>query len=146
MIAPLIPYAGLFATAFVAATLLPAQSEVVLTAMLVSGRYDPILLFLAATAGNTLGSLANWLLGRFFEHFRDRRWFPFGGRAVEKAEHWYAKWGKWSLLLSWAPIIGDALTFAAGLMRTPLPLFLLLVLLAKGGRYLALMAAIHNFY
>ena len=142
MIAAIAPYAGLFVTAFVAATLIPAQSEAVLTAMVVSGRYQPVLLFIAATAGNTLGSLVNWLLGRFCEQLRGRKWFPFKAEAIEKAQRWYSRWGKWSLLLSWAPIIGDALTFAAGLLRTPLAVFLPLVLLAKGGRYLAVMTVV----
>ena len=142
MITAIAPYAGLFVAAFVAATLIPAQSEVLLTAMVVSGRYELVLLFLAATAGNTLGSLVNWLLGRFCEHLRGRKWFPFKAEAIEKAQRWYARWGKWSLLLSWAPIIGDGLTFAAGLLRIPLTVFLPLVLLAKGGRYLAVMIAV----
>lgn len=146
MISFVAPYAGLFFAAFVAATLLPAQSEILLSAMAASGRYDPLLLFIAATAGNTFGSLSNWLLGRFFEQLRDRRWFPFKASAIEKAERWYAKWGKWSLLLSWAPIIGDPLTLAAGLMRTPLRIFLPLVVLAKGGRYLALLALVNYYY
>ena len=70
------PYAGLFAIAFMAATVVPAQSEIVLGAMLLSGRYDTVLLLATATAGNTLGSCVNWLLGRFVEHFQDSRWFP----------------------------------------------------------------------
>lgn len=137
-IASCAPYAGLFATAFLAATLLPAQSELLLGAMLVSHRYDTALLLASATAGNTLGSAMNWLLGRFVEHLRDSRWFPVKRQALERAERWYARWGKWSLLLSWAPIVGDALTLAAGLMRTRLAVFLPIVLLAKGGRYLAI--------
>ncbi|MFZ5703829.1 MAG: YqaA family protein [Pseudomonadota bacterium] len=138
------PYLALFAVAFVAATLLPAQSEALLVAMVINGLFDPQLLLLAATTGNTLGSVANWILGRFTERFRDRRWFPFSASAIERAERWYGRWGKWSLLLSWAPIFGDALTFAAGLMRTPLKFFLPLVLVAKGGRYLILIAASHG--
>lgn len=136
------PYAGLFAIAFLAATLLPAQSELLLGAMLVSGRYDTALLLASATAGNTLGSVVNWLLGRFVEHFRDSRWFPVKRQALVRAERWYARWGKWSLLLSWAPVVGDALTLAAGLMRIRLAIFLPIVLVAKGGRYLVIAAAV----
>lgn len=136
------PYAGLFTTAFLAATLLPAQSELLLGVMLVSGRYDVALLLASATAGNTLGSVMNWLLGRFVEQFRDRRWFPVRRQSLERAERWYARWGKWSLLLSWAPLVGDALTLAAGLMRTRLAVFLPIVVVAKGGRYLVIAAAV----
>jgi membrane protein YqaA with SNARE-associated domain len=129
------PFAALFATAFLAATLLPAQSELLLGYLLVSGQQSWILLLAVATAGNVLGSIVNWLLGRSIERFRNRPWFPVDAKALERAERAYARWGKWSLLLSWVPIIGDPLTLVAGLLRTPFPTFLGLVLLAKGGRY-----------
>lgn len=144
-LASIAPYIGLFAVAFIAATILPAQSEVAFAGMLVAGEYNPLLLLLSATAGNTLGALTNWLLGRFIEHFRHRKWFPFSEVAIERAKRWYARWGKWSLLLSWAPIIGDVLTLAAGILRLRLPVFLCLVILAKGGRYLAILIALWLF-
>lgn len=139
------PYAGLFAISFLAATIVPAQSELILGAMLLSGRYDPVLLLVTATAGNTLGSCVNWLLGRFVEHFRESRWFPVTPAQLARAEEWYAKWGRWSLLLSWVPAIGDGLTLAAGILRTPFSIFFVLVLIAKGGRYLALAGALGMF-
>ena len=141
MLVSLAPYIGLFATAFVAATLLPAQSEALLATMTLGGRYSAAALFAAATAGNVLGSLLNWWLGRYCLHFRDRRWFPFKAETIDKSQRWYARWGQWSLLLAWAPIVGDPLTFAAGLMRTPLKTFLPLVIVAKAGRYLLVILA-----
>jgi membrane protein YqaA with SNARE-associated domain len=143
IVAALAPYLGLFVTAFLAATVLPAQSELLFTAMTLSGRFDPAWLVVAATAGNTLGSVVNWMMGRFVTQFSGRRWFPFDAAAIEKAEAFYARWGKWSLLLSWTPVIGDVLTFSAGVMRMPVVPFVCLVTTAKGGRYLALLAAIH---
>jgi len=134
-------YVGLFLAALIAATLLPAQSEAVLVGLIISGRYSLALLLLAATMGNVLGSLINWLLGRQIERFRDRRWFPVSDRALTRAETFYARYGRWSLLLSWAPVIGDPLTLVAGLLRERLGPFLLLVTIAKFGRY-ALLAAI----
>ncbi len=133
-------YAGLFASAFVAATLLPAQSEAVLAGLLIDGRYPVLMLLAVASAGNVLGAVINWLLGRGLERFRDRAWFPVKGAAFEKAQRWYQRYGKWSLLASWAPFIGDPLTVAAGVMREPLPVFVLLVTLAKVGRYIVLAA------
>ncbi len=121
IIASGMPYVGLFGIAFLAATIVPAQSELAVGAMLLSGRYDTALVLISATAGNTFGAVTNWLLGRFAERFRDRPWFPIGPASLTKATGWYSKWGKWSLLLSWAPIIGDALTVAAGLLRAPFP-------------------------
>lgn len=132
--------AGLFAVAFVAATILPAQSEVTLVGLLVLGKQSPILLVIVATIGNVLGSVTNWLLGRWIEHYRHRRWFPVSESALDRATGWYRRWGRWSLLLSWTPIGGDALTVAAGVLREPFWSFLVLVTIAKAGRYIVLAA------
>lgn len=127
-------YLFLAGSAFVAATLLPFYSEVVLVALLMRGG-DPFWLFVAATVGNTLGAVVNWYLGRFLLRFEDRRWFPFRPHQVHRAQAWFLKYGKWSLLMSWLPVGGDALTFYAGVMRVPIGLFLLLTAVGKGFRY-----------
>ena len=129
-------YWGIFLTAFVAATLLPAQSELALSGLLLAGKQPAWALIVVASVGNVLGSVVNWLMGRYAHRFSDRRWFPVKGENLVKAERWYRKYGRWSLLLSWAPVIGDPLTLAAGLLREPLCSFVLLVALAKTGRYL----------
>ncbi|QGZ29093.1 YqaA family protein [Stutzerimonas stutzeri] len=133
-------YLGLFIAAFAAATLIPAQSETVLVGLLLGSDFSPSTLVWVATCGNVLGSLVNWLLGRSIERLRHKRWFPVSPRQLEKAQRSYHRYGRWSLLLSWVPIIGDPLTVVAGTLREPLWSFLLLVTLAKGGRYLLLAA------
>ena len=133
-------YIGLFVAALGAATLLPMQSEAVLVGMLLSDRYVVSSLLAVATVGNVLGSALNWLLGRSVERFRHKRWFPVSESKLEKAQQSYLRYGRWSLLLSWVPIIGDPLTVVAGVMREPLWSFLLIVTLAKGMRYLVLTA------
>jgi membrane protein YqaA with SNARE-associated domain len=130
--------AGLFLAALGAASILPMQSEPVLVALLLLAEQPAWLLVLVASVGNTLGSCLNWLLGRWIEHYRDRRWFPVKPAQLDKAEAWYRRWGKWSLLLSWAPIVGDPLTVIAGVLREPFWVFLVLVAIAKTGRYVAL--------
>lgn len=137
-------YAGLFATALIAASILPMQSEAALVALLLSG-YSPWALLIVASIGNVLGSVINWLLGRGIERFRGRRWFPANEAALDRAQGWYQRYGKWSLLLSWAPVIGDPLTVIAGVMREPLPVFLLLVTIAKVARYAVLTVATLGF-
>lgn len=134
-------YVGLFLAALGAATLLPMQSEAVLVGMLLSGHYTVATLLLVATLGNVLGSLLNWMLGRSVERFRHKRWFPVSEAKLEKAQRFYLRYGRWSLLLSWVPIIGDPLTMVAGVMREPLWSFLLIVSFAKGMRYLLVTAA-----
>ncbi|QEE47971.1 DedA family protein [Rhizobium sp. WL3] len=133
-------YLGLFLAAFLAATIVPAQSEAVLVGLILAGDQPVLLLFLVATTGNVLGSVVNWLLGRFIEHFRHRPWFPVSQDKLARAEAWYRRFGIWSLLLSWVPIIGDPLTVVAGVLRTPFPTFLVLVTIAKAGRYAVLAA------
>ncbi len=141
----LLPLLGLFAVAFAAATVFPAQSEAALVALLVLGGQSPVLLVVVATIGNVLGSVTNWLLGRWIEHFRHRPWFPVSERSLARATGWYRRWGRWSLLLSWAPIGGDALTVAAGILREPFWSFLLLVTVAKAARYIVLAAITLGF-
>lgn len=131
-------YLGLFFAAFAAATLVPAQSEAVLVSLLLNGSLTPWILLAVATAGNVLGSVVNWLLGLSIEHFRHKRWFPASERRLDQAQQAYRRYGRWSLLLSWVPVIGDPITVMAGVLREPLWSFLLLVSLAKGGRYLIL--------
>jgi len=131
--------AGLFGIAFVAATILPAQSEAALVGLQLAG-YPAALLVLVAGIGNTLGAVVNWVIGRGVERYRDRRWFPVSGAALDRATGWYRRWGRWSLLLSWAPIGGDALTVAAGVLKEPLWSFVALVAIAKFGRYAVLSA------
>jgi membrane protein YqaA with SNARE-associated domain len=131
-------FLGLFAAAFGAATILPLQSEAALTALLLAGSQPAWALIAVASAGNIAGSSLNWVLGRFIERFRHVRWFPVKAAALKRAQDWYARYGKWSLLLSWAPVIGDPLTVAAGLMRENFAVFFTLVAIAKIGRYLAL--------
>ena len=133
-------YLGLFLSALGAATLLPLQSESVLVALLLGEAYPLWALLAVATCGNVLGSLLNWLLGRYLEHFRHRRWFPVSDARLQQAQLWYTRYGRWSLLLSWVPVIGDPLTLVAGVMRERLWIFLPIVSLAKGGRYLVLAA------
>ena len=137
-------YGGLFLAAFTAATLLPAQSEALVVGLLLTD-YAPWLVLAVASVGNVLGSVVNWFLGRGIELFRGRRWFPASPAALARAEGWYRRYGRWSLLLAWAPIIGDPLTVVAGVLRETFLVFLLLVSIAKIGRYLILAAATLGF-
>ncbi|ACQ93428.1 SNARE associated Golgi protein [Tolumonas auensis DSM 9187] len=131
-------YAGLFFVALLSASILPLQSEAVLVGLLLSETHPVWLLLAVASTGNVLGSLVNWYLGKYLQHFQHRRWFPVKPDQLDKASRWYQKYGKWSLLLSWVPIIGDPLTVIAGVLREPFVPFLLLVTVAKVSRYLVL--------
>jgi membrane protein YqaA with SNARE-associated domain len=132
-------YLGLFVTAFISATIFPMQSEAVFLAAIYSGKYSVLLLLMTATLGNTLGAGVNWWLGQRIEKFRDRKWFPANETQMTRAQDWYKRWGRWSLLLAWLPFGGDALTVVAGIMREPLPSFLAIVGVGKFVRYLGVM-------
>ena len=134
-------YLILFLSAFGAATILPFYSEVVLIGLLVAAPESWFLLWLTASIGNTLGAWVNWAIGKYMLHYKEKKWFPFKGRALDAAQRWFQKYGVWSLLLAWAPIGGDAITFIAGVMRVKLGVFLLLTLIGKSLRYLILVGA-----
>lgn len=134
----MISYLLLFGASLLAATIMPFSSEVILFTLLRQGE-SPWLLVLAATCGNTLGALVNWFLGRYLLHYRNRRWFYFSGEQLEKMQRWFNKYGVWSLLLSWLPLCGDALTCIAGIMKVPMSHFLPLVALGKGLRYVVIL-------
>ena len=127
-------YGSLFIVAFLAATILPAQSEAGLAALILASPVSVALLVATASLGNVLGSMVNWYLGRGISRFTGKRWFP-AYTQLSRATSWYGRYGRWSLLLSWVPIIGDPLTVVAGIMREPLLRFLLIVGIAKTGRY-----------
>ena len=133
--------AGLFLSALLAATVVPAQSEAVFVGLLYLGGTEPLLLLAVASLGNTLGSVVNWGLGRAVNRYRGRRWFPVPERQLASAERWFARYGPASLLLSWVPFIGDPLTVAAGVLRVPFLTFLAIVGFAKTARYAAVMLA-----
>ncbi|BBK33371.1 membrane protein YqaA with SNARE-associated domain [Stella humosa] len=128
---------SLFLAAFLAATILPLPSEAGLAALLAAGIGPPALLVVVATAGNVLGSVVNWLLGRLAARFRDRPWFPVDARRMQRAEAWFRRWGVWTLLLAWVPVIGDPLTLVAGMLGVRWWAFLILVTIGKASRYVA---------
>lgn len=128
-------YLSLFISAFAVATILPAQSEALL-AYQVSISPDAVVQLIAvATLGNVLGATFNWCLGRLTENLRAKKWFPVNEKQLQKAERFYGRYGRYSLLLSWVPIIGDPITIVAGILREPLLSFVLLVTIAKCARY-----------
>ena len=124
-------YAGLFALSFLAATILPAQSEFGLAGLILSDDYSVAMLIVVASVGNTLGAVVNWVIGRYINQLQDKKWSPATPAQVDKATGWYHKYGRWSLLLSWAPFVGDPLTLAAGVLREPFWSFFILVAVAK---------------
>lgn len=126
----------LFISSFIAATLLPMGSELALYTLLQRG-FDPAVLVLVATVGNTAGATLNWVLGKYLQRLQERRWFYFSREQVVKAQSYFQRFGKYSLLLSWLPLAGDLLTLAAGIFNVRLAPFLILVGAGKLLRYLA---------
>lgn len=136
---------ALFVSAFTSATLLPGTSEAALAALLAFGTVPVATAVTVATLGNTLGSLVNWAIGRFLARYRDHPRFPVSGAQRERFQRWYDRWGVWTLLLSWVPVVGDPLTVVAGLMRAPLRWVIPIVIVAKAGRYMAVAGIVGVF-
>jgi len=128
-------YLTLFTVSFLAATLLPLGSEALLVYD-VSKNYSLVLLWTFATLGNTLGSMLNYLLGLKGEAYLEKKGHLSVAK-MEKVRGYFAKYGGGTLLLSWVPIIGDPLTFIAGVLRYNFKYFTVIVFVAKGLRYAA---------
>jgi membrane protein YqaA with SNARE-associated domain len=129
-------YLSLFIISFLAATILPFSSELTLAGLIATSNYDNIFLLIVASLGNILGSVVNWILGFYSRNLSKKKWFPFKDEQIEKSSKWFNKFGRWSLLFAWVPIIGDPLTLAAGLLGVKFIEFLILVSIGKVGRYL----------
>ena len=129
-------YLSLFIISFLAATILPFSSELTLAGLIATSSYNNLLLLIVASLGNVLGSVVNWILGFYSRNLSTKRWFPFKDEQIEKSSKWFNKFGRWSLLFAWVPIIGDSLTLAAGLLRIRFIEFLVLVTIGKVSRYI----------
>ena len=134
----LISYFQLLLISFLAATILPLSSELVLTTMLLTDTFNKFLLLVIASFGNILGSSVNWYLGKKILIFKNKNWFPASEKQIVKCEIYFKKYGIWSLLFAWVPIIGDPLTIVAGMLRVKFYTFLLLVSISKISRYIFL--------
>ena len=129
-------YLSLFVISFLAATILPFSSEFTLAGLIATSNYDNLLLLIVASFGNTLGSVVNWVLGFYSRNLITKKWFPFKETQIERSSKWFSKFGKWSLLFVWVPIIGDPLTLVAGLLKVRFIDFIILVAIGKVSRYL----------
>lgn len=132
---------GLGLSAFLAATVLPLSSELVLSALLIAGE-NPIVILTIATIGNVLGSIVNYVIGRWGADTILHRWFKLSSAQTDKAEQHFNRYGRWSLLFAWVPIIGDPLTFIAGILKVNLGIFILFVTIGKASRYWIISQAI----
>ena len=129
-------YLSLFFISFLAATILPFSSELSLAGLISTSNFNNSLLLIAASLGNILGSIVNWFIGFYSRNLITKKWFPFKETQIERSSKWFSKFGKWSLLFAWLPIVGDPLTFVAGLLRVRFLDFIILVAIGKVSRYL----------
>ena len=124
------------------ATIIPFGSEAYFITLLSLEKYNHFILFVVASVGNVLGSLFNWICGFYINFFIKKSWFPINNKIIDRGNKLFKKYGKWSLLISWFPLIGDPITFAAGTLRYPIIPFLVWVSIGKVGRYLIIYLSI----
>ena len=136
-------YLYLLLISFISATILPMGSEAFLL-YTISINLNLYLLFLIATFGNSFGSILNYWLGLKGEEYLLSHKMVKKDKIL-KGKKFFDKYGGWSILMSWLPIIGDPLTFVAGMLKYDLKKFIVLVVLAKGGRYLFLILSYQFF-
>lgn len=131
----------LFITAFISATLFPLGSEAVLLYYASQEEYAVLTLLLVASVGNTLGSLLNWYIGRYVYQFGQGRWRWLSDGKHRKITGWFTKYGWWSVLFCWLPVVGDGIALVSGALKMPLTLFLPMVFIGKGARYAVVLYA-----
>lgn len=130
-------FLGMFVAAFLAATILPLSSEILLSSLLLAD-LNPVVLVLTATLGNVLGSIVNYFIGFYGGDWIRRDWLKISDAQFEQTRVRYEGFGRWSLLLAWVPVIGDPLTVVAGVLKISFGWFLLLVSVGKFLRYLVI--------
>ena len=135
-------YLSLLTVSFMVATIVPFGSEVYFATLLSLGKYNNFLLLVSASVGNVLGSVFNWICGYYINYFIKKSWFPIKKDKIKKGTDIFNKYGKWSLLLSWVPFVGDPITFVAGTLRFSFIPFIILVSIGKIGRYLVIYVSI----
>jgi membrane protein YqaA with SNARE-associated domain len=128
-------YITLFTSSFLSSTILPGHSELTLTVFIFLNKLPVTNLVLVASLGNILGSILNWYLGFNFTKLKEKKWFPLNETKLQKSIIWFSSYGKYCLLLSWVPILGDPLTLVAGILRIRLFTFIIFVSIAKVSRY-----------
>lgn len=128
-------YFIVFIVSFLSATILPLGSEGLLVYYAQQSASSLVGLWLWASVGNTLGALTNWYLGRYLVRFENKKWFPVSQKSRQKAEKFFNRYGYWSLLFTWLPLIGDAIALVAGVLHTQKRYFLPFVFVGKAARY-----------
>ena len=128
-------YFQLLLFSFLAATILPFSSEILLSTMYMTGSFQTLNLLVIASLGNISGSIVNWYLGKKINLYQKKKWFPVSSDRLKKSEYYFQKYGLWSLLLSWVPIIGDPITLFAGILNVRFQIFVILVSISKISRY-----------
>ena len=133
-------YLSLFVVSFLSATIFPASSELTLIGLISMKEYNTFSLLSAASLGNIMGSSLNWFLGFYLLKYINKKWFPFSQDQINRASSWFKRFGIWSLLFAWLPLVGDPLTLIAGILRIKFIFFIILVATGKILRYLVLIS------
>lgn len=135
---------ALFLACFLAATVLPFSSEALLLAMAL-GSWGTVPLLLTASIGNTMGGLTNYGIGRWFPEGRLMRWFKVDPAKAQRWNSLVRRYGVWSALLCWLPVVGDPIAIALGLFRARFWPVTLLMFIGKAARYAVLLAAVRGW-
>jgi len=141
----LLDYFLVLMVSFLSATILPLGSEGLLLYYANDALLSVFFLWFWASLGNTLGGVTNWWLGRYLVRYEHKKWFPVSAKARQKAERFFNRYGVWSLLFTWLPVVGDGIALVSGVLRTPLRYFLPLVLAGKAARYALILWGQHLF-
>jgi membrane protein YqaA with SNARE-associated domain len=132
-------YLGLFVASFLAATVVPFSSELVFSAMVLGGKLDPWVCVFVATAGNWLGGMTSYGLGRFGKIDWIEKYLKIDKAKVDNFIVKFQKYGSWSVFFSFLPFIGDVIAVAVGFLRGRWWIVAPIMLLGKLFRYIVWM-------
>jgi membrane protein YqaA with SNARE-associated domain len=134
-------YIGLFAAAFLAATVIPMSSDIVLVVMVAAG-FEPVTCVVVGTAGNWLGGMTSYYLGYLGKWEWIEKWLRISPEKASRVKKYIDKYGSYTALLSWLPFVGDAMAVVLGLVRSSVLRVAIFMLIGKGARYAFLAYAV----
>jgi len=130
-------YLLIFSISFLAATILPLGSESTVVYYILMD-YNVYVIVLVASVGNYLGALTNYYVGYLGEKTILSKYIKPEKKKMIEAKRYFDKYGVPILFFSWVPIVGDALTVFAGVVRSDIKKFTFFVFAGKFARYAVL--------
>lgn len=137
-------YVGMLISAFLAGSIFPLSSEVVMLALLAAG-LDPWQLVIYGTIGNVLGSMLNYGIGMLGRIDWIEKYLHVNKKELDRAKRFMAGRGAWMGFFFFLPVIGEGITIVLGLMRSNVAITIISVIIGKFLRYALIIYGVEIF-